>query len=481
MKSKILFFVLGLAFLIRWLRPDLVGFYFDQGRDALVIWDLLHKGKLFLIGPTTGVEGIFLGPFYYYLLAPVYWLGKGDPVFPIRFMAILNLGSLWLLYKLGEKYFSKSVGLSAVILAGFSYHYVLGNRWLANPTPLSFFAVLTFWFVAKLIAGQAKWFPVVCLLIGLGVQLEAASAVFFIPSLLITLWIFRKSTNLKARDIFLGFLAFGITLVPQLWFNFRHQNILFSAFFKFLISEKSFIQSPLVIIPERLLFYFNAFTRQLSPAGILERTAMFIFVLVGITKKWSRLIQNPAFKFILIWLFTPMVLLLLYTGNNGYVWDYYFTGVYPLFFLLVAAVIGKRLIGIIFILVFLTANLFPLRDYFMQEKESRRVNLGSSLRVVDWIYEDSKDLPFNVDAYVPPMIPYTYDYLFKWRGETKYKTAPTETRIKNLYTLYEVDPGHPQLFKKWQDRQNGIGKIVFEKSFGAIVVERRERIDLNEK
>lgn len=476
MKNKVLFFVLGLAFLLRWLRPDLVGFYFDQGRDALVIWDLLHKGKMFLIGPTTGVEGIFLGPFYYYLLAPAYWLGKGDPVFPIRLMAILNLGSLWLLYKLGEKYFSRLVGLFTVILAGFSYYYVFGNRWLANPTPLPFFAVLTFWFVAKLIHGYAKSFPWVCFLIGLSLQLEAASAIFFVPSLLITLWVFRKSINLKTKDVFLGLLTFGITLGPQLWFNFRHQNILFSAFYKFLISEKSFTQSALVIIPERLLFYFNAFSHQLSPAGILERIAMFIFIPVGVLRKWPKLIQNPMFKFILIWLFTPMILLLLYSGNHGYVWDYYFTGVYPLFFLLVGAVIGRRLIGMIFILIFLIANLIPLRDYFMQEKESKRVNLGSSLRVVDWIYEDTKGLPFNVDAYVPPMIPYTYDYLFKWRGETKYKTLPTQARIKNLYTLYEVDPGHPQLFKKWQDRQDGIGKIVFEKSFGSIVVERRERI-----
>ena len=384
MKSKILFLILGLAFLVRWLRPDLVGFYFDQGRDALVIWNLLHNGKLFLIGPTTGVEGIFLGPFYYYLLAPAYWLGKGDPVFPIRFMAILNLGSLWLLYKLGEKYFSGLVGLFAVILAGFSYYYVFGNRWLANPTPLPFFAVLTFWFMAKLIHGHAKSFPLVCFLIGLSLQLEAASAVFFVPSLLITLWVFRKSINLKIKNVFLGLLMFGITLVPQLWFNFRHQNILFSAFYKFLISEKSFIQSPLEIIPERLLFYFNAFTRQLSPAGIPGRIAIFIFVLVGITKKWPKLIQNSTFKFILIWLFTPMVLLLLYTGNHGYVWDYYFTGIYPLFFLLVGAVIGKRLIGIIFILIFLMANLLPIYNYLAQHKESKLVNLVSYLRVEDW-------------------------------------------------------------------------------------------------
>ena len=61
------------AFVLRIYRiNDLLAFHFDQGRDALVIWDLWHNGKPFLIGPVTGLTGIFLGPFYYYLISPFY-------------------------------------------------------------------------------------------------------------------------------------------------------------------------------------------------------------------------------------------------------------------------------------------------------------------------------------------------------------------------------------------------------------------------
>src|SRR3990170_231651 len=75
----ILFTLLLLAFLVRIYRIDsLLGFYFDQGRDANVIWDLWHKGKFFLIGPTTGIEGVFRGPWYYWLIAPFYLLARGD-------------------------------------------------------------------------------------------------------------------------------------------------------------------------------------------------------------------------------------------------------------------------------------------------------------------------------------------------------------------------------------------------------------------
>ena len=64
--------VLILGLFVRVYRAgDLMGFYYDQGRDALVIWKLMHEGKPFLIGPVTGLQGIFLGPFYYYALSAV--------------------------------------------------------------------------------------------------------------------------------------------------------------------------------------------------------------------------------------------------------------------------------------------------------------------------------------------------------------------------------------------------------------------------
>src|SRR3990167_8513267 len=80
------------GFFLRVYRIDQVlGFYFDQGRDANVIWDLWHKGKFFLIGPTTGIAGIFRGPLYYYLIAPFYLIGGGDPIWPSIFLSFTTM------------------------------------------------------------------------------------------------------------------------------------------------------------------------------------------------------------------------------------------------------------------------------------------------------------------------------------------------------------------------------------------------------
>src|SRR3990167_10509215 len=128
-----IFFILGAAFALRTYRTaDFLGFWYDQGRDALVIWDLWHKGKFFLIGPTTGIEGIFLGPFYYYLIAPFYLLGRGDPVFPAVGLGLITTAAVFLIYRVTADYFNPKTGLLAAFLYGLSYHTVSYHRWLSN-------------------------------------------------------------------------------------------------------------------------------------------------------------------------------------------------------------------------------------------------------------------------------------------------------------------------------------------------------------
>src|SRR3989337_859181 len=112
--------ILLLAFFVRVYRIDkLLGFYFDQGRDALVIWDFWKNGKLFLIGPTTGIEGVFRGPWYYWLITPFYILGKGNPVWPSVFLSLTTVVGIFLAYKLADKLAGKWAGIIAAIVGSF--------------------------------------------------------------------------------------------------------------------------------------------------------------------------------------------------------------------------------------------------------------------------------------------------------------------------------------------------------------------------
>src|SRR5687767_4916905 len=107
-----IFIILLVTFVIRvWRIDELMAFHYDQGRDALVIWDLIERGKLFLIGPTTGIAGIFRGPFYYYLIAPFYYLGAGNPVWPAVFLIITSVAALCLVYKIATEIGGKTAGV----------------------------------------------------------------------------------------------------------------------------------------------------------------------------------------------------------------------------------------------------------------------------------------------------------------------------------------------------------------------------------
>jgi len=102
--------------------------------------------------------------------------------------------------------------------------------------------------------------------------------------------------------------------------------------------------------------------------------------------------------------------------------------------------------------------------------------LTNQKQAIDWVYKNVGERKFNVDVYVPPVISYSYDYLFKWLGTTNYHKLSVDSQVPLLYTLYEVDPPHPERLKAWMDRQKGIGKVIKEETFGGITVQERERI-----
>ncbi|KKS00238.1 MAG: hypothetical protein UU51_C0014G0001 [Microgenomates group bacterium GW2011_GWC1_41_20] len=129
----LLVIILGLAAFLRFFRlADLLGFWYDQGRDALVIWDFLYKGKLFLIGPTTGIEGIFRGPWYYWLITPAYFLGNGNPVWPAALLVLISIFSVYIIAKVGREIGGMKMALLAAFIAATSIYIVGSSRWLSN-------------------------------------------------------------------------------------------------------------------------------------------------------------------------------------------------------------------------------------------------------------------------------------------------------------------------------------------------------------
>lgn len=514
---KIVYVLLGLVLLIgtfiRVYRTDqILGFYYDQGRDALIIWDLWHKGDFFLIGPTTGIAGIFRGPFYFYLISPFYLLGGGSPLIPAYFLVATSMAAVVLLYYLGFKVGGRVTGLFAATISATSFYIMLASRWLSNPTPMLLLSTLLLWMLFVILENPSKgWFAkrvwgvywpwvVVAFVAGCSLlHFGSAGEVFYFPALAIfALWIIKgqgfgkaKST-LNWKTIIFSIGAFLLTAAPQVLFDVLHDGILRQGIAKFLVQDESFKTSLGLVAKQRFAFYYEVFTSK-----IFHDRKAFQQLLLGVVGL-AFLVQLPSWftrkkvtgfnkryaLIVVLLLAAPVVGLLFFQGNFGNIYDYYLTGYYLIFVLLFAIVLGRlwtNIFGKVFVLVFFAAflnmNLRVDRYKIIAGVDGpQTIVLGNQLQAVDWIYQDAADRPFNVDVYVPPVIPYAYDYLFKWRGDAIYHTQPEATQIELLYTLSEVDPDHPQLLTNWQVRQMGIGSIEETTHFGGITVERRKRI-----
>ena len=221
--NLLILIILVLAFFLRIYRiGDFLDFHYDQGRDAMVIWKLWHESKLFLIGPVTGLDGIFLGPFYYYLIAPFYLLGQGNPVFPSIFLSFLVTSGLFVLYKTGELLIDKRMGLIALTVAAFSNYFVFSGRWLSNPTPIYLSSILIFYLMAKIVKTESLkvknyWWYLVYFLVGVSMHFELASAVFYLPVLFIfTLW---QKIKINLKRLLISCMLLLSTFLPLIIFR----------------------------------------------------------------------------------------------------------------------------------------------------------------------------------------------------------------------------------------------------------------------
>jgi 4-amino-4-deoxy-L-arabinose transferase-like glycosyltransferase len=479
--------ILIAAFVIRVFRVvQVLNFYYDQGRDALVIWDFIYSHKLFLIGPTTGLPGIFRAPYYYYLLAPFYWLGKGNPVWPFVFLAFTTVLAVVLIYQLGTKIQDKTTGIIAAIISAFSFNIILSSRWLSNPTPMLLLSMVLVWGMIK-VTEEKKWaWPVLAAASGLSLFSFGSSGEFFyFPALAIFLiWQWKNRPDIK--NFILSIVLFVLTFAPLVLFDFKHQHILLHNLFgTFGMGSGSFGVPTWGFIISRTASYFDIFTNKIFQSHSNLNTVALVIIGISFLAFLPKLVKNTKVKVLLLLLGSAVLGLYFYQGNYGILYDYYMTGYYLIFVLLFAIILGRiwklKVVGIIFVLCFFYLfyiNNVPIIWGRVNDtcQGATSVCFVNQKEAIDWIYKAAGTRDFNVDEYVPPVIPYSYNYLFTWIGTEKYYKLPVDPQISLLYTLYEVDPPHPERLQAWLDRQAGIGKVIKEQTFGGITVQERERI-----
>src|SRR5579872_6112689 len=169
----LLILVLALASFLRLYRiGDYMTFLGDEGRDVLVVYDILH-GHFTLLGPTASVGGFFLGPIYYYFMTPFLWLFNYNPVGPAVMIALFGIATVWLVYFVGSKFFSPTAGLIAALLYTISPLVIAYSRSSWNPNPMPFFILSLLYFLYKGVEKRNwKWILASGIFFGIAMQLH---------------------------------------------------------------------------------------------------------------------------------------------------------------------------------------------------------------------------------------------------------------------------------------------------------------------
>ncbi len=57
-----LILIIGSLLRLQGVFTNSFAFTYDVGRDMLALWDIVYVHNITLIGPTTGIPGVFYGP-----------------------------------------------------------------------------------------------------------------------------------------------------------------------------------------------------------------------------------------------------------------------------------------------------------------------------------------------------------------------------------------------------------------------------------
>lgn len=102
-------------------------FHPDFARDAYDILTII-QGKMTLIGPKLSFGGIYSGPYYYYLLAPIFFLTSGNLDSLLAFnLFLFILGTAFFYYLLSRKY-GHTMSIFGGLVLGLLPVYVVGAR-----------------------------------------------------------------------------------------------------------------------------------------------------------------------------------------------------------------------------------------------------------------------------------------------------------------------------------------------------------------
>jgi len=476
--------ILGLASFARLYRiSEYMTFLGDEGRDVLVVKRMIVDGKLTLLGPTASVGGFFLGPVYYYLMAPFLFLYGLDPVGPAVMVGLFGVATVFLVYKTGRDFFDSQVGLVAAFFYAISPLIITYSRASWNPNLMPFFSLLIIYLLRRAVVEKKYYLlGVVGFLFGITFQLHYL-AVFLLAVVLVYLFLFagfRKLCRPTLKGLFLAVVGFVLGLSPFLAFEIRHNfpnsrslhrfiffgeetGLALGNFFDILGDVSFRLFSRIVTHNQEWLVFL------LLPATLV----LLLFTFLRSKKDRERFL---TLGLLVCWFVVGVVLFGFYQKG---IYDYYFSFLYPLPFLLSAWLIvflaKKKIFGFPLALgFFLALSWANLRGWPFRFEPNNQ--LRQARTVAESVLEKTEGKPFNFALITSSNSDHAFRYFFEINDrkpvtiQNPQIDPERKTVTDQLLVICETLPCAPEGHSLWEIAGFGRAQIVEKWSVSVVEV-----------
>ncbi len=449
--------ILCLAAFLRFYRlSDYMTFLGDEGRDAIIVKELLVNHNLPFIGPPTSVGNIYLGPLYYYMMAAsmgIFWL---NPVAAAGMVAAIGVLIVGLIYFLGKAWFGKTAGLISAFLYAISPVTITYSKSSWNPNPVPFFALVGTWGFYKVHTSKNfLW------LILVGVSAGAALNMHYLALILVpvfgVMWIYTLLTGRDLKNFWigtlLGVISFWLVMLPLVLFDFKHNFLNYRAITALFSGGASLGFNPVETFSRIPGIYFHDLVgRYMTGENLILATLVGLLILVPLKniKRWPNL-------FLAVWLIVGLLGLSLYKSN---IYDHYLGFLNPVPYLLLGASFTyfKRIkIGWIILIIILAWINFSKSPILNRPNYQLERTQG----IAKFIINESSNRPFNFALIAKNNYDSAYQYYLDLYGY-KPQMVPFEV-ADQLFVVCEEQECDPTHHSKYEIVGFGWSKVESEK------------------
>lgn len=476
-------------------------FGLDHGRDYLAAYNIVENRKLTLIGAeagsgVAGINGIFHGPGYFYLISIAYVLFGGNPMGAEVFMVIFGMLAVFFAVKFGYDIGGKAGSLVATFFVVVSPLIVSQSRFIWSSHPITIFVFLALYFVYKIPSHPRLYAPLALFMSGFTYHSQLGVAVPLTVSVLFAIPLIYRITDWKVYVF--GFFAVAAAYFPMALFELRHNfMVVRSAISYITVGSTSGVNTPMfdsVRLANHKFDYwnnfYNTFTYEFGWIPWAKQLLVLKIVMPCIALGAFLVKDKTIRRFLYFILLMTATTWAGFLFLNNTVWDYYLTHTrlgYILFFTIAIVSLYRRMhvsvylriaFGVCMVFLSTVAVGSVFRQYVSYTIDIRDTNVIDKVQakkaIIDTIYKDAAGQPFSVFIFVPPIYTYAYDYLFMTYGKKTYGYIPGNEKHGVAYLLIEPDNGQPWRQKGWLETVVQGGETAWIKTlYNGIILEKR--------